>query len=61
MKHISRAVALVLCSLITIQAHANPIVTEIPEPTTLSLISIGLIGLGLARRKVKSTDKAGTQ
>jgi hypothetical protein len=30
------------------------VTTQVPEPTTLALLSLGLIGLGFTRRRMKS-------
>ena len=53
-----------LQNLITITADLNPFggvgsigirqVTTIPEPTTLAILSLGLVGLGFARRRTKA-------
>lgn len=56
MKKLNHLAVLGAFAVISNQAFANT-VTQVPEPSTLSLLFIGLFGLGLARRRMKSADK----
>lgn len=57
MNTIGRLFILGSLSFTTLQANASPSIADIPEPATMSLLFIGLFGLGLARKRVKSNDR----
>ncbi len=57
MNTLGRLLFLGYLNLTAMQASASPSINEIPEPATMSLLFIGLFGLGLARKRVRASDR----